>query len=152
MEKVVQGAEGMWAFASEFVEFLKKSHGVDRTAATVIGLSGELGAGKTTFVQGVARALSIVVPVASPTFVIEKIYALENEPWQRLAHIDAYRLENGEELAHLGFRELAADPGNLIFIEWPERVAEVLPRGTIRGYFDVVADGKERSVRFMMSD
>ena len=101
--------------------------------ATVVGLYGNLGAGKTTFVQTVARSLGVEETVTSPTFVIEKIYDLSSlEPrvsnFDHLIHIDAYRLEKSEELLHLGWQEIVSDSKNLILIEWPERVAEIMPR------------------------
>lgn len=96
--------------------------------ATVVALAGDLGAGKTTFTQGLAWALGVEEVVTSPTFVIEKIYKLSSRTkFTHLIHIDCYRLETAVELTHLGFNELLADPGNLIVIEWPERVGEILP-------------------------
>ena len=110
--------------------------------ATVITLSGELGAGKTTFAQGIARALGVEEVVTSPTFVIEKIYQLENQKWQRLIHIDAYRLKGAHELEVLGWDELVADPGNLIVLEWPENVAELIADSTTRIRFDIGKKGR----------
>ncbi len=96
--------------------------------ATVLGLFGDLGAGKTAFVQGLARALGIGERVASPTFVIEKIYQIPvGSDFGRLIHIDAYRLKGSQELIQLGFNQLIKDPRNLIIIEWPEMVADLLP-------------------------
>ena len=95
--------------------------------ATVVGLYGDLGAGKTTFVQAVARALGVTSSVPSPTFLIMKSYALSDSSFARLIHIDAYRLKHSEELQKLGFAELLCDPGNLIFVEWADRVSEILP-------------------------
>ena len=103
--------------------------------ATIVGLSGDLGSGKTSFVQGVANALGITDNVTSPTFILERIYKIVSSAnfqfpisnFQKLIHIDAYRLDNASELKHLGFEELVQDPGNLILIEWPERVQEALP-------------------------
>ncbi|MEI8327904.1 MAG: tRNA (adenosine(37)-N6)-threonylcarbamoyltransferase complex ATPase subunit type 1 TsaE [Candidatus Taylorbacteria bacterium] len=107
--------------------------------ATVVGMSGHLGAGKTAFVKIVAKLLGVKEEVTSPTFVIMKIYELDPNsqfpisnstcPWKRLVHIDAYRLERAEELEVLNFDRLVADPGHLIMIEWPENVEldKVLP-------------------------
>jgi tRNA threonylcarbamoyladenosine biosynthesis protein TsaE len=95
--------------------------------AIVIGLYGDLGAGKTAFTKGIAKALGVKGVVASPTFVIEKIYKTGSALFSHLVHIDAYRLENGSELLSLGWRDLAAYSGNLICIEWPEHVEDVLP-------------------------
>ena len=101
-------------------------------SATVVALSGDLGAGKTTFVQRVAKEFGVEDRVLSPTFVIEKIYGCLQGPYVRLVHIDAYRLKGAHELEVLGWKELAADPTNLILIEWPENVAEAIPRNAMR--------------------
>ncbi len=95
--------------------------------ATLITLSGELGAGKTSFVQGVAASLGVVGSVTSPTFVLEKVYELRGQPFSKLIHIDAYRLVSGDELRALGFDELMGDAGNLVLLEWPEKVSDLLP-------------------------
>ena len=92
-----------------------------------MALSGELGSGKTTFVQCAARTLGVKENITSPTFVLIKSYKLQVASYKNLYHIDAYRLESGAELAKLGFEEIVANPDNLIFLEWPERVSEVLP-------------------------
>ena len=101
------------------------------TSATVVALSGELGAGKTTLSQAIARELGITENVISPTFVIMKSYGISNKPKKlkanKLIHIDAYRLNSHQELSKLGWTELVADPKNLILIEWPERVAKLIP-------------------------
>lgn len=95
--------------------------------ALVVGLSGQLGAGKTAFVKLVAQKLGLANNVTSPTFVLMKIYPLSRkEPgqtvWDRLVHIDAYRLSGPDEMKVLGLDELKKDPRNLILIEWPENV------------------------------
>ncbi len=106
----------------------------------VVALSGDLGAGKTTFVQHIAKALGVEETVASPTFVIEKIYALAGQTFDRLVHIDAYRLDGAHELEKLGWQELLADPGNLILIEWPERVEAIIPADAIRLVLGILDD------------
>ncbi len=95
--------------------------------ATVVGLRGDLGAGKTAFVQQTAQLLGITETITSPTFVIEKIYKLEHSHFTHLIHIDAYRLESDQELRSLGWAEIIADPKNLIMIEWPEKVVGCMP-------------------------
>jgi len=97
--------------------------------ATVVGLIGELGAGKTSFVQGLAEALGITEPITSPTFVLEKIYQLEGALFQQLIHIDAYRLDGEHELKQLNWDTLIVDPKNLIVIEWADSVMSALPEG-----------------------
>lgn len=127
--------------AAEFVRTLSP-----RPAATIVALSGELGAGKTTFAQGIARALGIEENVTSPTFVIEKVYELEQEKWSRLVHIDAYRLKSAHELDVLGWKELIEEPGNLIVLEWPERVEPLIPPDAVRIRFDIAGDGRTITV------
>ena len=96
-------------------------------SATLVTLSGDLGAGKTAFTKALAKALGIEESVTSPTFVLEKIYALpEGKAFQRLIHIDAYRLGSSAELPALGFDELMNDSANLVVLEWPESVADAL--------------------------
>ena len=109
--------------AAHFIQTLSPISG-----ATLVTLTGELGAGKTAFVKAVAKAFGVEEVVNSPTFVLEKIYGLPKGPFKRLIHIDAYRLEKGEDLAPLGFDELMQDSGNLVMLEWPERVAGALPK------------------------
>jgi tRNA threonylcarbamoyladenosine biosynthesis protein TsaE len=115
--------------------------------ATTIALSGDLGAGKTTFAQGIARALGVQESVTSPTFVIEKIYQLEGKLFERLIHIDAYRLNDPHELEVLGWKEIIADPVNLIIIEWPEKVASLIPEGAIR--ISLAGSGDSREVTYL---
>ena len=109
--------------------------------ARVVGLSGNLGAGKTTFVKAVAKHLSIKEVVNSPTFVIIKRYPVREQvrygagPIKKsnikfLFHLDAYRLKNARELMALGWKEILADDKNLVFIEWPENVTKAMPKKT----------------------
>lgn len=97
------------------------------TAATVLALHGDLGAGKTTFTQALARALSVSEPVTSPTFVIMKGYKLDEQPFTEIVHIDAYRLEHSDELRRLGFLNLLTQPRTLVLIEWAEKVRDLIP-------------------------
>ncbi len=128
MEKGVRTLVELEAEAGRFVRDLVPEAG----RATLIMLSGELGAGKTAFTKSVAHALGVKEVVTSPTFVLEKIYMLSNQAFKYLIHIDAYRLEKGADLAPLGFDELMKDSGNLILLEWPEKVADALPEPSAR--------------------
>lgn len=101
-------------------------------AATIVALSGDLGAGKTAFVKGAAKALGVTEHVTSPTFVIMKIYHLGEAAFKRLVHIDAYRLKGEHHLKVLGWDELCADPTNLIMVEWPEQAEAAIPPDAIR--------------------
>src|SRR3989338_8388154 len=95
--------------------------------ATVVVLSVDLGAGKTAFAKALARAFGIEEDVTSPTYVIEKIYTPAKGPFSRLIHIDAYRLNGEHDLDVLGWRELIRESGNLIILEWPEKVEGAIP-------------------------
>ena len=120
--------------AQDFVATLSPK----KDEATVVGMYGDLGSGKTTFTQAVAKSLDVSESVLSPTFVIEKIYPIRTDGRKRptsngasefshLIHIDAYRLDHSDELLHLGWKEIISNPKNLILIEWPERVADIMP-------------------------
>ena len=94
-------------------------------------LRGDLGAGKTTFVQGFLEALGAARPYVSPTFVIMKQYDLaEPSPTgvARVYHMDAYRIDDPAEMERLGFEEWTADPAGVVLVEWPERIAPLLPQ------------------------
>ncbi|HEY4473823.1 MAG TPA: tRNA (adenosine(37)-N6)-threonylcarbamoyltransferase complex ATPase subunit type 1 TsaE [Candidatus Paceibacterota bacterium] len=89
--------------------------------AYIVGLKGELGAGKTTFMQEVAKVFGVPHIVTSPTFVLVRTYTINGIPFKRLVHVDAYRL-NGSDTDTFGFQEYAANPENLILVEWPENL------------------------------
>ncbi len=138
MEKTIKSLAELEQEAARFVGSLPSGE-----HATLVTLSGELGAGKTAFVKAVARALGVEEVVTSPTFVLEKIYLLpEGKTFKRLVHIDAYRLEKGDSLSALGFDELLQDAGNLVFLEWPERVEGALPAPRARISFTVHNDSR----------
>ena len=125
-------------FAKETLSFLRDVKLKEVEGATTVALSGNLGAGKTTFTKAFAQEIGITETITSPTFVIAKFYELKNKPWKKFIHIDAYRLESGDELSKLGFDELFKDPENLIFIEWPENVKSILPEKLTTISFEVI--------------
>ncbi|MBI4714268.1 tRNA (adenosine(37)-N6)-threonylcarbamoyltransferase complex ATPase subunit type 1 TsaE [Candidatus Uhrbacteria bacterium] len=92
----------------------------------VIFLEGELGTGKTTFVQGAAKALGYGGPVRSPTFTIVNIYPASHETIKKIVHIDLYRIKNKSELSALALEELVQDPNSVMFIEWPSLLRPLL--------------------------
>lgn len=115
------------AFGKEMATFLSSN--------AILALSGDLGAGKTTFVQGLALGLGIEEPVTSPTFVLLNNYQ------DRLFHFDLYRLKNPSDFTSLGFEEYF-QKGGICAIEWPDRISSLLPPETI--YIDFSYIGKER--------
>jgi tRNA threonylcarbamoyladenosine biosynthesis protein TsaE len=110
--------------------------------ALVVGLYGDLGSGKTTFTQAVAKIFGIKEDITSPTFVIEKIYDIVHKNFKKLVHIDAYRLDSAKELSALDWGKTMADPKNIIFIEWPERVLEVLPKNHAKINFKFLSENE----------
>lgn len=110
--------------AKEFLFKLKPA----KNSATVVGLYGELGTGKTTFTQAIAKEFKIKRKVNSPTYVIIKNYKLRIKNFKRLFHIDAYRLKNEKELLHLGWNEIVSNKEHLVLIEWPENIIKALPK------------------------
>jgi len=125
MHLVSQSPEDTRAIAARFAAQWKESLR-GRRAALVIGLEGELGAGKTVFVQGLATALGIHEVPRSPTFALVKTYNIPGTEY-RLCHLDCYRLENRDDLRALDVPALFADPNNLIIVEWADRIGHALP-------------------------
>ena len=126
MEIISQNPEETRAFAFDLAKKIQNKEIVSRTGALIIGLHGDLGAGKTTFMKSFAEALGVKDTVQSPTFVILKRFEINDLGFKNLYHIDAYRLERGEDLLKLGWNEMVQNPTNIICIEWPERVEDIL--------------------------
>ena len=123
--------------------------------ARVLALSGELGAGKTTFTQGFAAALGVKEKIQSPTFVLMKIYQLKERTrnkrhgFKHLIHIDCYRIQSPKDLIHLGLKNLLRDRDAVILIEWADRIKKILSRGTVRITF---AHGSKQNQRRIAID
>ncbi|TRZ64762.1 MAG: tRNA (adenosine(37)-N6)-threonylcarbamoyltransferase complex ATPase subunit type 1 TsaE [Spirochaetia bacterium] len=99
--------------------------------ALVLALVGDLGSGKTTFTQGFLRGLGIKNKITSPTFVIAKKYKIQNTKYKYAYHFDYYRIKKPAEFFALGFKEILADPQNIVLIEWPEVIKKFLPKNSI---------------------
>ena len=125
MKKISKHTAHTEKLAKEFVNKISKTK---NKVACVVGLYGDLGAGKTTFTQYVAKELGIKKKVASPTFVVMKRYPLKHEMFKNFYHLDAYRLKNEKELLSLGWKETISNPENIVFIEWPELVKKAMPK------------------------
>jgi tRNA threonylcarbamoyladenosine biosynthesis protein TsaE len=102
-----------------------------RKGATVLGLHGNLGSGKTTFLQGFAKGLKIKEKILSPTFVIQKRFKLKDRNFKNFYHIDCYRLKDHKDILSLDFKKIVENPENIIALEWPEKIKKVLPKNTI---------------------
>jgi tRNA threonylcarbamoyladenosine biosynthesis protein TsaE len=95
-----------------------------RKIATILALQGDLGGGKTSFLQGFAKGLGIKEKILSPTFVIMKRFG-------NFYHFDCYRINKPEEILELGFGEIISNPENIVAIEWPEKIKKLLPKNSI---------------------
>jgi len=99
--------------------------------AFVIGLIGDLGGGKTTFLQGFAKGLGIRKRVLSPTFIILKRFKIPGLRFETFYHIDCYRIDEPEEVLNLGFKEIISNSGNIVALEWAEKIKEILPKDAL---------------------
>jgi len=107
----------------------------------IIGLRGDLGGGKTTFVQGFAKQLGVKDKILSPTFVILKRFKKQKG---YLYHLDCYRLNNSKELKELGFNDIIKDKNNIIILEWADIVKDILPKETIFIDFEFIDKDKRK--------
>jgi len=123
--------------------------------AFVIGLKGDLGGGKTTFVQGFAKGLGIKEKILSPTFVIMKRFKItkiknqkskikitiqnsKTKEFQNFYHLDCYRIKNSKEILDLGFKEIVSDPRNIVAIEWADKIQKIMPKNTLWLNFEFI--------------
>ncbi|MDX9778761.1 MAG: tRNA (adenosine(37)-N6)-threonylcarbamoyltransferase complex ATPase subunit type 1 TsaE [Patescibacteria group bacterium] len=98
----------------------------------VVALYGNLGAGKTAFVQGLAFALGVKHKVNSPTFNIMKVYKTKHQKIKQLCHIDAYRLSGFQDLLDIGVQDYLEDENVVVVIEWADKIKEILPKNVIK--------------------
>lgn len=156
MEILTKNTEETRIIAYNFAKILKPN----QTTGTIVGLYGELGAGKTAFVKYLAESFGVKEEIQSPTFVIMKKYELKNASrkaqekqklpnsrlsnFQTLCHIDAYRIEKEEEMLNLGWEKIVADPKNLICVEWPERIQDIMPKGHIKMFFEHLSENERK--------
>ena len=145
----------------EFVQKVLQKLPAQKNSATVLALSGDLGAGKTTFVQALAKELGVEKIVQSPTYVLMKSYEIPNQgqgdtlksfgvkvsPFSRLVHADLYRLEKPEEFSTLRPEEFLNNSRNLVCIEWPERADNLLPKPELTIKFS--SDGASEGERYI---
>jgi tRNA threonylcarbamoyladenosine biosynthesis protein TsaE len=126
----------------EETKALAASWAAELPADATVALHGDLGVGKTTWVQGLAIGLGIDEPVTSPTFTI---YTIHQGRERTLAHLDAYRLGSTEEAEALLLHEFMVSPWCLA-VEWPENLPGWLPQDTLHLDLDIEADG-QHSIR-----
>jgi len=142
MQKIfdVKSVEESWAVAAEVAEML--------TPGMVMALHGELGSGKTTFMQGIAMALGLDRPVTSPTFTLTNEY---NAPSFKLVHMDLYRLISPDDLLAIGYLE-HLENGAVVAVEWPERAEELIPPDAFHVYLDIGDGIEDRTITIMKDE
>ncbi len=114
----------------------------------IIGLVGDLGGGKTTFVQGMAKGLGIKRQITSPSFVLLKKYPISNLKSQvsNLYHIDLYRIDTPNDVYSFGFEEVLEDKKGICVIEWAEKVMGLLPKERLIIEFDFISENERKLI------
>lgn len=112
----------------------------------LIALYGDLGSGKTTFVQGLAKGLGIKKRILSPTFVLMREYQVQSvkRKAHRFCHVDLYRINNEKDVEGLGLAEIWSEPNSLLTIEWPEKIERILPKERINIYFEYLTENERK--------
>lgn len=124
---VTQSEEETRTFGERLAITLKKKR---YTRSYVLALTGELGAGKTSFSKGFAKGLGVKKPITSPTFLIARSYRIKEKrrvPWKILYHIDCYRLRGSEDLDSIDWEGIISHPFHIVLVEWAEKVREKIP-------------------------
>jgi len=130
-------------FGEETINTIKQ-----KNTAHVIGLQGDLGSGKTALTKEFAKVLGVKEEITSPTFVVMKTYAVPNHEFiKTLVHIDAYRIEENDEMRIIHFDELLKDSTNLIVIEWPEQIEALIPSDALRMSIEI-KEGETREIKY----
>lgn len=128
MKVILKSARETKLFAARFANRVARLK--PRDHALVVGLVGDLGAGKTTFIQGFLKTFAVKQRIVSPTFLIFRSYPLlrSSGSFRKAYHVDLYRIHKAKELDVLGFRGIMDDPRNIVLIEWAEKGTRSLPK------------------------
>ena len=129
MESITKSTEETKKLAIELAKKTKKG--------SVLALYGDLGSGKTTFTRFFVEALGLKNRVQSPTFVVARKYGYVN-------HVDLYRLTSEEEARDIGIEEMLVDKNMITLIEWPEIINNLLPKETVKIYFEYVDENTRK--------
>jgi len=148
MEVLTKSAEETKRLGAKIGSDLAISH-----KPLTIALSGDLGSGKTTFVQGFAQGLGISSKIISPTFILMRKYAVSPSTVHRsqftfFYHVDLYRFEDNieSEVRNLGLTDIWGKPGNVVVIEWAEKIKDLIPRGSTWIKFEVLDENRRKIV------
>jgi len=131
----VKSVDESWEIAAEVAKLLRPG--------IVLALHGDLGAGKTTFMQGVGIALGVTKPLTSPTFALSSEYETASF---KLVHMDLYRLTSPDDLLDIGYAEYIEN-GAVVAVEWSERAQELIPDDAIHVYIEHGEEMEDRHIR-----
>jgi tRNA threonylcarbamoyladenosine biosynthesis protein TsaE len=138
MQKITNSEKKTYRFAKDFAKTL--------SGGAIIGLTGELGAGKTIFTKGLAAGLGIKETINSPTFVLMKIYPVKkHKNIKQLCHIDAYRIKNENDIMVIGADEYFSRNDTISVIEWADKIKNLLPKK----FLNVKITNKEKNKRII---
>ncbi len=146
MTREVHSVEETWALAREIAQMLKPGD--------IVCLEGDLGAGKTTFTQGLAKALGVGGRVTSPTFcIVQEHRAADPEPGapSMLVHMDLYRLHGEDDVIAIGWEDYLAQ-GAVLVVEWPERAGSLIPPGAMHIEFRHTEGDESRLINIVPSE
>lgn len=151
MQIISNSIEKTHDIAFQLVRELSEMKQKNKNEAACIALVGDLGAGKTTFVQGIARALGLKERVLSPTFLIMKRFDIEehngevgNVPFGAVYHFDFYRLTDHNEALEVGFEEVLQNKNHLVVIEWADKFKKIVPKNAVWVNLEWLGDGKRK--------
>ncbi len=132
MKYITTSADETMKLGERFATLLKKKK--------VFALHGDLGSGKTTFTQGIAKGLGISKPMTSPTYIILRTYEVPHNSENTFYHVDLYRTETARDIEGIGLLDLLKESGSLFAIEWPEKIHAFLPDQTVHFHFSYSED------------
>lgn len=132
---IVHDTEELRPVAEAFVKQIREN-----PSRSVFAFHGDMGAGKTTFIAEICRTLGVKDDVASPSFSLINEYLTDSGP---VFHFDFYRLKSAAEAADIGTDDYLYS-GALCLLEWPQRVAEILPDDTVEVNIEILPDGSRR--------
>lgn len=137
---ITKSSNGTQKFAQEFA--LRSKILLRRTKGSlVIALFGNLGSGKTTFVQGLALGLGVKERIISPTFIIIRQHKFNDKDFY---HVDLYRVQELNELKELELEEILNNKDRIVAIEWAEKIRDLLPKKRIEIYFENLGEDKRK--------
>jgi len=137
MEVITKSARG--------TQKLGEKLSADLKPGSILALYGELGSGKTTFIQGLARGLGIKKRIISPTFIFIRQYTIRYPLYVKtLYHVDLYRINTLKQTKGLGLKEIFADKSAIVVIEWADRIKEILPKKRVDINFEYFDENQRR--------